>query len=271
MLYFCFKSNFKIKVNMKRIKFVILFSLFISVCTAQLNGSSPKRTILLSGASFASPNNGWFELGCQVLDATPMNRAVGSESIANTANRMNAGTLFTKEEFENIDALLLMQVHEQDVFDESKLKDKYTDYETPINGSNYAVAFDYVIKRYLAECYNLKFDKNSKYFNTREGKPAVIILCTHWHDARVVYNSSVRKLAQKWGFPVVEFDKYIGFSKDSLHPVTGEQVSRLFAGDKQEINGVVYGWHPENGQDKYIQQRMAAIFADTMNKVFIFK
>ena len=256
---------------MKRIQFLILFSLIITVCIAQSYSSQSKPTILLSGASFASPNNGWFELGCEVLGATPLNRAVGSESIADAANRMIAGTLYSKEEFENIDALVLMQVHEQDVFDESQLKQNYTDYEVPINRANYAAAFDYVIKRYLTECYNLKFDKDSKYFNKREGKPAVVILCTHWHDARVVYNSSVRQLGQKWGFPVVEFDKYIGFSKNSLHPVTGEQVSRIFAGDKQETNGVIYGWHPEAGKDKYIQQRMAAIFAETMKNVFIVK
>ncbi len=46
------------------------------------------------------------------------------------------------------------------------------------------------------------------------GKPASIVLCTHWHDSRPIFNTSVRKLAEKWGFPVVEFDRYIGFSKN---------------------------------------------------------
>jgi len=50
--------------------------------------------------------------------------------------------------------------------------------------------------------------------------------------------------------------------------VTGEQVSRLFTADKQEIAGETYGWHPENGKDSYIQRRMGAIFADTMRKIF---
>ena len=67
---------------------------------------------------------------------------------------------------------------------------------------------------------------------------------------------------------MVEFDKYIGFSKNAVHPVTGEQISLLFADDKQEIGGEAFGWHPENGKDKYIQQRMGAIFADTMRKIF---
>ena len=224
-------------------------------------------TFLLTGASFASPNNGWFEVGCELLNATPLNRAIGGEAIANTANRMIEGTLYSKAELEEIDALVIMQVHERDVFNSRELKDKYTDYETPFTRDDYAAAFDYVIKRYLTECYNLKFDENSIYYNT-PGKPAVIVLCTDWHDGRVMYNSTVRQLADKWGFPVVEFDKYIGFSKDSVHPVTGEQISRLFTGDWQEINGETFGWHPENGQDKYIQRRMGAIFADTMRKIF---
>jgi hypothetical protein len=256
---------------MKRINFLLIFSLLISFSFAQLDKTQEKLTFLLTGASFASPNNGWFELGCDVLGAKPLNRAVGGEAIADAANRMIDGSLYSAEEFEEIDALVIMQVHEKDVFEKSEIKENYKDYKTPFSRENYAAAFDYVIKRYMAECYNLKFDENSKYYNSRHGKPAVIVLCTHWHDARMIYNSSVRQLAQKWGFPVVEFDKFIGFSKNSLHPVTGEQVSRIFAVDTQESDGEIYGWHPENGQDKYIQQRMAAIFADTMRKILVFK
>lgn len=225
-------------------------------------------TFLLTGASFASPNNGWFEVGCDLTGATPLNRAIGGEAIADAANRMENGTLYSKEELENIDALVIMQVHDRDVSDESQLKNKYTDYTIPFDRNNYAAAFDYVIKRYLTECYNLKFDETSKYYNSRMGKPAVVVLCTDWHDGRVTYNTAVRKLGEKWGFPVVEFDRYIGFSKNAVHPVTGEQVSRLYTGDKQVIRGETYGWHPENGQDKYLQRRMGAIFADTMRKIF---
>lgn len=228
-------------------------------------------TFLLTGASFASPPNGWFELGCEALNVNPLNRAKGGEAIANTANRMIDGTLYTIEELEDIDAFIIMQVHDRDVFDETQLKIKYTDYQTPFDKSNYAAAFDFVIKRYLTDCYNLKYNENSKYFNSQSGKPAVIILCTHWHDARLTYNSTIRKLAEKWGFPLVEFDKYIGFSKNTLHPVTGEHVSRLYSSDKQEIDGEIYGWHPIRGHDSYMQQRMAAIFAETMKKVFLLR
>ncbi len=261
-------SNNRNRNTMKRLNTLWFVLMIFTVALAAQENNENEYTFLLTGASFASPNNGWFEVGCDLVGASPLNRAIGGEAIANTANRMIEGTLYSKAELEEIDALVIMQVHERDVFDESGLKEKHTDYETPFTRDNYAAAFDYVIKRYLTECYNLKFDENSRYYNTRAGKPAVIVLCTDWHDGRVVYNTSVRQLAEKWGFPIVEFDKFIGFSKNSVHPVTGEQISRLFTGDKQEINGETFGWHPENGQGAYIQRRMGAIFADTMRKIF---
>jgi hypothetical protein len=251
----------------KTLTLSILLFAFGTALYAQENTEN-RYTFLLTGASFASPNNGWFEVGCELTGATPLNRAIGGEAIADAANRMAKGTLYSKEELEVIDALVIMQVHDRDVFEASQLKEEYTAYEIPFDRSNYAAAFDYVIKRYLTECYNLKFDENSKYYNTRMGKPAVVVLCTDWHDGRVTYNTSVRQLAEKWGFPVVEFDKYTGFSKNSVHPVTKQQASLLFTGDSQQIDGEKFGWHPENGRDSYIQRRMGAIFADTMRKIF---
>jgi hypothetical protein len=223
--------------------------------------------ILLTGASFASPQNTWFEMGCRSLGVPAINRAIGGEAIADTANRMAKGTLYSKEELEAMDAFVIMQVHDKDVFDPSQLKASWTDYTIPFDRKNYAAAYDYVIKRYLADCHALREEPTSKYYRTKAGKPAVIVLTTHWHDARVVYNTSVRKLAEKWGLPVVEFDRYIGFSKNSPHPVTGEQHSLLFAGDTQVMGGEKHGWHPLRGEGSYVQQRMAAIFADLMRRV----
>lgn len=232
--------------------------------TAQENA---KYTILLTGASFASPQNGWFEIGCRQLDARAINRAIGGESIADTANRMAEGTLWNAGELDEMDALVIMQVHNRDVSATGGLKEKYTDYTTPFDRSNYAAAFDYVIKRYQSECYALKDDPKSKYYGTKSGKPAVIVLCTDWHDARTTYNAAIRRLAARWGLPLVEFDRNIGFSKDTPKPATGTQQSLLHAQDTQTIEGVAYGWHPQRGQDKYIQQRMAAIFTDTMRRI----
>ena len=137
--------------------------------TAQENA---KYTILLTGASFASPQNGWFEIGCRQLDARALNRAIGGESIADTANRMAEGTLWNAGELDEMDALVIMQVHNRDVSATGGLKEKYTDYTTPFDRSNYAAAFDYVIKRYQSECYALKDDPKSKYYGTKSGKPA---------------------------------------------------------------------------------------------------
>lgn len=232
--------------------------------TAQENA---KYTILLTGASFASPQNGWFEIGCRQLDARAINRAIGGESIADTANRMAEGTLWNAGELDEMDALVIMQVHNRDVSATGGLKEKYTDYTTPFDRSNYAAAFDYVIKRYQSECYALKDDPKSKYYGTKSGKPAVIVLCTDWHDARTTYNAAIRRLAARWGLPLVEFDRNIGFSKDTPNPATGTQQSLLHAQDTPTIEGVAYGWHPQRGQDKYIQQRMAAIFTDTMRRI----
>ena len=232
--------------------------------TAQENA---KYTILLTGASFASPQNGWFEIGCRQLDARALNRAIGGESIADTANRMAEGTLWNAGELDEMDALVIMQVHNRDVSAMGGLKEKYTDYTTPFDRSNYAAAFDYVIKRYQSECYALKDDPKSKYYGTKSGKPAVIVLCPDGHDARTTYNAAIRRLAARWGLPLVEFDRNIGFSKDTPNPATGTQQSLLHAQDTQTIEGVAYGWHPQRGQDKYIQQRMAAIFTDTMRRI----
>src|SRR5699024_6675277 len=152
----------------------------------------------------------------------------------------------------------------KDVYDTTQLIEKYADYKTPFDRSNYAAAYDYVIKRYIAECYNLKFNKSSSYYQTSSGKPAVIVLCTDWHEGRDKYNSSIRKLADKWGLPLMEFDKNIGFSQKVKHPVTGKAMSLIYALDTQKIDGETVGWHPRRGKDKYIQQRMAAVFAAKM-------
>lgn len=244
----------------------LLFTLFL-LCGHTTAQDSLKYNVLLSGASFASPQNGWFEIGCRQLGARAINRAIGGESIANTANRMAEGTLWSAEELDDLDAFVIMQVHNRDVSGTGGLKAQYTDYTTPFDRSNYAAAFDYVIKRYFSECYALKDNPKSKYYGTKSGKPAVIVLCTDWHDARVTYNAAIRRLAARWGLPLVEFDANIGFSMQTPNPATGAQQSLLYAQDTQTIEGVTYGWHPQRGEDKYIQQRMAAIFADAMKKI----
>jgi hypothetical protein len=249
----------------------LLACLYLIPAFGQTKPDQPVRSagcnILLSGASFASSDNRWFEMGCALLNATAINRAIGGEAIADAANRMITGDLYTQQELETLDAFVIMQVHDRNVADESGLLENYREYKTPFNRDNYAAAFDYVIKRYTSECYELRDNPQSKYYGSKTGKPAVIILCTDWHDARTTYNTTVRRLAEKWGLPLVEFDKYIGFSKNKAHPVTNQQYSLIYAADTQVIDNVTYGWHPLRGDDSFIQQRMAAIFADLMRKI----
>ena len=90
---------------------VLLFYIFTGIAVAQNLSKTTEYKILLTGASFASPQNGWFEIGCRKLNAEAINRAIGGEAIANTANRMANGTLYSKEELENIDALVIMKYH----------------------------------------------------------------------------------------------------------------------------------------------------------------
>lgn len=246
--------------------------LFLGIITAISSFSQQKKyQLFLTGASFATVNNSWFELACQKLNAQPINKARGGDAIANTANYMAGDSMYTKAQLENMDAFIIMQVHNKEVYDTTQLKENINDYSLPFDRSNYAAAYDFVIKKYITDCYNLKFDPSSKYYQSKSGKPAVIVLTTHWNDARVTYNKSIRMLAKKWGLPLVAFDEYIGFSAHTKHPVTGEPFSLLFAKDTQVMEGVKHGFHPVNGKDQYIQQRMAAIFADLMVKILPLK
>ena len=228
--------------------------------------------ILLTGASFAYSGNQWPELLSKRLGVACYNKAVSGSSILDTARKMYEGTLYSDEEMEDFDIFMVMHVHNQDVFVEDALKANYKDYENETffpSGSvqmSYSQAYDYVLKKYTADCYAKRENANSQWYNQPIGKPVRIVCLTHWHDARTIFNDSVRLLKDKWGFELVELDKEIGFTKEQLHPETNIQVSRLYAQDEETIGGVVYGWHPSrdeiNGESPVIQQRIAKIVAD---------
>lgn len=249
-------------------KIALFLCLFLNFTVHAQKMEPGCKTLLLTGASFATSANGWFEIGCELLGYKGINRAVGALAIADAANQMAEGKLYSFQELDSIDALVIMHVHEQDVFVETNLKKDYTEYTVPFDRKDYAGAYDYVIKRYITECYLLKDNPESRYYGSKIGKPPVILLCTHWHNARTLFNSSVRKLAEKWGLPLVEFDRHIGFNAQMKHPVTGKSFSFLFAQDSQEINGVAYGWHPTREEGSYIQKKMGGIFAEKIKSVF---
>ncbi len=223
------------------------------------------RAFLLTGASFAVKENSWFEIGCKTLNVKPINRAVSAQAIMHTAMKMFKDSLYTTSELDNIDLFVIMHVHNRDVADTTQLKENYKDYTYEEISNSYSRGYDYVIKRYKADCLALKDNPASKYYGTKEGKSAHIMLCTHWHDARTIYNTAIRKLAARWNLPVVEFDKNIGFTKDVL--IDGKQPSIAVASETEKIDGVAYGWHPKRGDHQPIQQKMAQIFVEEVKKV----
>jgi len=240
-----------------------LFFLLGLLCSLASYSTDPKFHFLLTGASFAVPENGWFELSCKAFNAEAINKAISGEAIYNAANRMAINTFCTKDELDRTDALIIMQVHNQNVADPTWLKVNYSDYTMPT--TNYAVAYDYMIKKYRDDCYKLKDDPTSKYYGTPNGKPAVIVLCTHWHDSRTIYNPAIRLLAQKWNLPLVEWDTNIGFTKEVL--VNGQQPSIQYAMNNEVIDGITYGWHPLRGQGQLIQKKISDIFNIAMEKI----
>lgn len=228
---------------------------------AEVNNALENRNILLTGASFAFPENEWFGYVQRDLGITGYNKAVSGETMTETAQKMHDGTLYTQQEFEDFDVFLIFHSHNQVVTDTTNIKENYEDYVFPL--TDRSAQWDYVLKKYSAECYAARLNPNSRWYGTKEGKPCMVVVCTHWHDARTNFNNSIRVLQAKWGFTLCEFDTRIGFSKNQVHPVTGEQVSILHCdneyGNTEVINGVTYGWHQTRGKAAYIQKRMASI------------
>lgn len=224
------------------------------------------ETFMISGASFATPNNGWIELACEKLNKKCINKAVSGSAITDLANAMYNSSFYSDIEFEQHDALVIMHVHNMDVIN-GPLKDVYNEYQLPFDRSNYAIAYDYVIKRYVDDCYQQKYNPKSKWYNSENGKPCKIILSTHWHDSREIFNSSIRALATKWNIPLVKFDENIGFTKNSNNLLNSSQPSIGFADNNEIINGITYGWHPKQGKDQYIQKKMADIFISEIGKI----
>lgn len=227
------------------------------------------RNILLTGASFAYSGNEWFGYVCKNLNVTGYNKAVSGETMQHTAQKIHDGTLYSQAEFEDFDVLLIFHSHNQAVNNTANIKTDYNDYTFPI--TDRSAQWDYVLKKYAADCYAARLNPNSRWYGTKYGKPYMVVVCTHWHDARTVFNDSIRELQKKWGFILCEFDTRIGFSKNQVHPVTGEQVSILHcdnpSGDTEVINGVTYGWHPTRDKGAWIQHQMASIVESTIRNL----
>ena len=201
-------------------------------------------------------------MACDNLGYVAINKAISGENIKHTALKFKDLTQFSAGEIDRFATLVIMHTHNHDV---------YGGWGFTTNGQlsknpTAAEAYDYVIRRYIAMCQALEFDASSAWYGIEGGKPVDIIICTHWHDGREVFNQSVRRLAVRWeGYVrLCEFDRFIGFTKDTPDAQTGKQVSVLYAhpdaNATEIINGVEYGWHPKRGRDSYIQRVMADIF-----------
>lgn len=222
----------------------------------------------ITGASFTFSGNPWFAMGTKSLRGSHFNRAVSDENITHTAFKMFEGTLYTPEEMDQFQYFCIMHTHNYVIDDTTGIQEDYHDYEPiVVNGLTRSQAWDYVLKKYKDDCYQLKDDPASRYYGSTFGKPCNIVVMTDWHDARTIFNQSVRRLRDKWGFNLLEFDTQIGFSKNQVNPSTGEQPSILYAVDTQVINGVTYGWHPARTVDNPAQQRMASLFNDFITKL----
>ena len=234
--------------------------------------------IMLTGASFASSENGWFELFCLKNNLEAVNQSVGGSGIdTNVAQRMldadetkPHGSLFMVngvDIFKDVKVFALFHSHNYDVFiSESKYKSNTIDHYKTNGFANRGEVFDYIIKQYRQWCaeYTIELNINGQ-ADVTGGKECNIVLCSHWHKSRSLYNNSSRKIADRYGITYCAFDDNIGFNNDTFvtanlntdsntTPVSGlyhqsilhsQFVDISIVGKTEIIDGVMYGWHPQ--------------------------
>lgn len=143
----------------------------------------------------------------------------------------------------------------------------------------YAAGYDYLLKKYALDCYNLRLNPDSKYYGTKSGKPVIIVCTTQWHDGYVRFNDSVKIMAKRHGAIVCDVANNVGFSYLQTDPTNDDSIrwgalhcnnAAIGFGNDTEtipIHGVMYtgmGWHPTRQWDCYIQMKRAQILAETM-------
>ena len=143
----------------------------------------------------------------------------------------------------------------------------------------YAAGYDYLLKKYALDCYNLRLNPDSKYYGTKSGKPVIIVCTTQWHDGYVRFNEGIKKVAKRHGAIVADIAGNIGFSYRQTDPENPDSIrwgalhcNNAAYGSMNDtetipIHGVMYtgmGWHPTRKWDDYIQMKRAQILADAM-------
>lgn len=269
-----------------------------------------QKTVCLSGASMAMTSNGWFENACERLGYKHYNVSVSGESIVDAANKLWRGTLFGSFGASVVDALVLSHTHNQDVASTAStgiLVETVAEYEAkgydstgtlldhapdPTNANEYliapgggntteryAAAFDYVLKKWAEMCLAEKDDESSQWYGTKSGKPCVVIICSHWHDARVTYNDAAKILANRHGALYCDFASNVGFSYQQTDPSDPNSVrqSALYCNNAafgsgndtttEVINGVSYtgmGWHPTRDAQSFLTKKRGYLLAQVI-------
>lgn len=154
----------------------------------------------------------------------------------------------------------------------------------PIIDERYAAGYDYLIKKYRQECYNLKDNPASKWYGSEYGKPCTIIICSHWHDGYVVFNESAKKLSDRTGCVFVNTADYNGWSYKTTNPNDSNSIrwsaqvchNASYGGSNdlhdEPINGIIYtnmGFHPTRDVNSEFNIRRANIFKDALNKILL--
>lgn len=143
----------------------------------------------------------------------------------------------------------------------------------------YSAGYDYLLKKYAKDCYDLRLNPNSKWYGTKSGKPVIIVCTTQWHDGYVRFNESIARLCKKHGAILCDVAGNIGFSYKQTDPENPDSIrwnalhcnnTAIGSGNDTEtipINGINYtnmGWHPTRDWGCYIQMKRANILADTL-------
>ena len=99
---------------MKKI-FTILFAFLLCSCTTEQQSQIKSDSLCIVGASFAYPENCWFELACEQLGLKPINKAISGSNIKDTAQSMRDNTLFTLEELDSFATFVIMHTHNYNI------------------------------------------------------------------------------------------------------------------------------------------------------------
>lgn len=151
----------------------------------------------------------------------------------------------------------------------------------PVFDERYAAGYDYLLKKYILDCYNLRLNPDSKYYETKGGKPCIIVLCTYWHDAYTRFNSAIFELAKKHGAIICDIAGNVGFSYRQTNPadnnsrrISAEYCNNSAYGSGNDtedipINGVMYtgmGWHATRDVNSPLMILRGNILADIFRK-----